>query len=352
MAQTNIEWTWRQLADGTWVIGYTFNPWLGCIKVSPGCIHCYAENMMDTRYKKATWGVAPRVKTSVKYWNDPRKWNLSAAADFRTRYVFCASLADWAEENPQLDPWRDELFEKVVEPNRWLWWLMLTKRAKNAANILQNRPFIQNVLPMFSAENQVFFDTRWEAFKPLAERGYTIGVSCEPLLGEIVLPEDFLALGQRAWVIVGGESGRLARPMNIKWVYNLLEQCTAHNVAFLFKQHGEWIAKTEISQMEKDYDSPFWGELNFMPEWKNAVKKAGDNWGVVEYDGTFLEQTTTWNGRQLSKDNKYEHTVIKVGKHSAGRLLGGKKYDGYPAVLREELPLGLAKQVEAVHAKV
>lgn len=348
MAKTKIEWTWRQLADGTWVMGYTFNPWMGCIKVSPGCTYCYAENMMDTRYGKAKWGVAPRMRTSEKYWSDPQRWNLSAAADFRTRYVFCASLADWAEENPQLEPWREELLNNIIEPNKWLWWLLLTKRAQNAANILRNRPFMTNVLPMFSAENQKYFDLRWPFFKPLADMGYTIGVSCEPLLGEIVLPADFLALGPRAWVIVGGESGDNARPMNIKWVYNLMEQCKAHNVAFLFKQHGEWIAKTEISEIDEDPESPFYGSWRAKPEWQAAVRAARDNWGCVGYDGVFLEQTTTWNGRQLYEGDDYEHTVYKVGKHRAGRMLGGKQYNGYPAVLVDELPLHLSKKVGAM----
>jgi protein gp37 len=133
VAETTIEW-----AD------YTFNAWVGCQRVSPGCEHCYAE-AYDKRVggvpkKQRTvagpqlrWGPkAPRTRTSPAYWKQPLKWNAEAAAAGEHRRVFCASLADVFErlvpgQAGDLDSWRLELFELIrVTPH--LDWLLLTKR--------------------------------------------------------------------------------------------------------------------------------------------------------------------------------------------------------------------------------
>lgn len=97
MAETTIEWTATVKADGTTVPGYTFNPWIGCSKVAPGCTHCYAEAFAK-RYGKAQWGPqGTRVKTSDSYWRQPLKWN-------RETFVQCDScgLRSFFKEN-QLD---------------------------------------------------------------------------------------------------------------------------------------------------------------------------------------------------------------------------------------------------------
>ena len=84
MKNSSIEWT-----------DHTFNPWIGCTKVSAGCANCYAETLMDKRLGKVTWGRGnPRVRTSKAYWRQPLAWDReSARAGVRAR-VFCASLAD------------------------------------------------------------------------------------------------------------------------------------------------------------------------------------------------------------------------------------------------------------------
>ncbi|MFX5718533.1 DUF5131 family protein, partial [Acinetobacter baumannii] len=76
----------------------TFNPFIGCTKVSPGCDNCYAEAMMDKRMHRVVWGTKERVRTSESNWRKPVAWN-SAAEDFQRQHgrrqrVFCASLAD------------------------------------------------------------------------------------------------------------------------------------------------------------------------------------------------------------------------------------------------------------------
>jgi protein gp37 len=103
-ANTKIEW-----AD------HTFNPWIGCTKVSPGCDNCYAEADFDKRRHIAQWGAGqPRHRTAPSTWAMPRRWNAQAAAEGRRFRVFCASLADvFDNEVPQL--WRQHLMSLVAD---------------------------------------------------------------------------------------------------------------------------------------------------------------------------------------------------------------------------------------------
>ena len=91
---TKIEWT-----------DHTFNPWIGCTKVGPGCDHCYAENLMDKRMGVAVWGPGnERVRTKEANWKMPLRWNAQADAFMaqhgRRQRVFCASLADVLKDSP------------------------------------------------------------------------------------------------------------------------------------------------------------------------------------------------------------------------------------------------------------
>src|SRR5689334_3133757 len=84
---SKIEWT-----------DHTFNPWMGCQHISPGCDHCYAETMMDHRYGRVEWGPhGTRVRTSDANWRKPIKWNADAKSTGVRAKVFCASLADWLD---------------------------------------------------------------------------------------------------------------------------------------------------------------------------------------------------------------------------------------------------------------
>ena len=121
---TKIEWA-----------THTFNPWMGCTKVSPACDNCYAETLMDKRMGKVVWGAGqPRVRTGVKNWNLPLKWNREAERTGVRPRVFCASLADVFDN--EVDPaWRNDLFD-LIDATRNLDWLLLTKRIGNAARML------------------------------------------------------------------------------------------------------------------------------------------------------------------------------------------------------------------------
>ena len=120
---SKIEW-----CDHTW------NPWIGCTKVSPGCDHCYAESYA-TRYGKTVWGPGqPRQLTSDANWKKPLKWNHEAMLTGTRPRVFCASLAE-VFDNEVNPAWRERLWAFIqATPN--LDWLLLTKRIGNVAKML------------------------------------------------------------------------------------------------------------------------------------------------------------------------------------------------------------------------
>ena len=217
-----------------WTTG-TFNPWIGCTKVSPGCEHCYAE-MDSKRRGRAEWGKGkPRQHTGKDLWKQPIKWNQEAAQAGRRRRVFCASLADvFDAEVPH--EWREELWE-LIRKTPHLDWLILTKRPQNFGKMLPSNwgDGWPNVCLMTSVEDQL----RTARIDHLIETPAAYrALSVEPLLGPIKLKTAWLE--KLDWIIVGGESGHHARPMHPEWVRNLRDQCAASAVKFLFKQWGAW----------------------------------------------------------------------------------------------------------------
>ena len=116
---SKIEWT-----------DHTFNGWIGCTKVGPGCDHCYAEQLATTRLGVA-WGAgAPRRRTAPSTWAQPRRWNNRAVKLGIRQRVFCSSLAD-VFDNEVPREWREDLFE-LIRTTPALDWLLVTKRIGNA----------------------------------------------------------------------------------------------------------------------------------------------------------------------------------------------------------------------------
>lgn len=233
MGVTTIEWTATKNLDGSWTPGYTFNPWWGCQRVSPGCERCYAETFAH-RYGFEVWGPAKTTQRRVmseKYWAQPLRWN-SAAEQAGTRArVFCASMTDVFEDHPQVVPLRARLWERI-EQTPYLDWLLLTKRPQHlqtmlpAAWLIHPRP---NVWLGTSTENQEYFDTRIELL--LNTPAVMHFLSCEPLLGPIDIG------GYRpSWLIIGGESGHGARPTHPAWARSLRDQAQRAGIAYFFKQ--------------------------------------------------------------------------------------------------------------------
>lgn len=262
---SKIEWT-----------DHTFNPWIGCTKVSPACDGCFAEAMMDLRYGRVKWG-GERVRTSATNWKQPIKWNKDAAAAGTRPRVFCASLAD-VFDNQVPPEWRADLFELIrITPH--LVWLLLTKRPQNIVKMVHQSGAVAGngtlYLPRNAALGTTIEDqTRADINVPhlvLAKAlcgPAFIFVSVEPMLGPVDLtcilwpasharfPESddisdgFDALrfvnqdqGVIDWVIAGGETDQgkhKARPSQVAWFRSLRDQCKAAGTAFHFKQWGEY----------------------------------------------------------------------------------------------------------------
>jgi protein gp37 len=240
MENSKIEWT-----------DHTFNPWIGCTNVSPGCDHCYAEAIAE-RYGHAKWGNHPRKRTSPANWRKPIAWNKKHHEfkddNGRRQRVFCASMAD-VFDNQVPEEWRVGLFALIRKCSR-LDWLVLTKRPQNVAKMLPNDwgdKGYRNVWLGITAENQKYFDQRWSYLKRVPARIKFI--SYEPALGALHLPKHE-ALPD--WIISGGESGPGARPLNPQWVRDIVAECSARGVALFHKQWGTYASNPLV--VEKGYD--------------------------------------------------------------------------------------------------
>lgn len=227
---TGISWT-----------DLTFNPWIGCTKVSPACDHCYAEGLATTRLGVA-WGTgAPRRRTAPGNWSKPPRWNRIAQEAGHRLKVFCASLAD-VFDNEVDDQWRADLAALIIA-TPWLDWMLLTKRVGNARKMLTAMfpdGVPENVALGVTIANQEEADR--DLPKALSVKaGLSIRrlfLSMEPLLGPVSLAPwlPYIDL-----VIVGGESGKDAREILPEWVQSLRDQCAQAGVPFHFKQWGEWL---------------------------------------------------------------------------------------------------------------
>lgn len=223
---SKIEWT-----------DHTFNPWIGCTKVSPGCDNCFAEKQ-NNHWKWAPngWGAGQaRRRTSTGYWHKPSSWNRKVTEAGERAHVFCGSLCDvFDAEVP--DEWRRDLWV-LIRDTPHLDWLLLTKRPNLIARYLPSGwgAGWPNVWLGVSVENQ---DYHWRVD---ALRGVPAAVrflSVEPLLGPVTLNLAYID-----WVIVGGESGSNARPMHIEWASDLVEQCQQEGVSVFVKQLGSAFAQ-------------------------------------------------------------------------------------------------------------
>lgn len=168
---------------------HTFNPWWGCVKVSPGCKHCYAE-AFSKRVGEAVWGErAPRRFFGDKHWAAPLKWNAKAVKEGVRRRVFCGSMCDWAEDRGDLIYEREKLWE-LIRATPGLDWLLLTKRPENIAGMLPKdwrAGGYSNVWLGTTVENQEAAEKRLSVL--LEVPAVVHFASMEPLLGAVVLNE-------------------------------------------------------------------------------------------------------------------------------------------------------------------
>lgn len=238
-ANSKIEWT-----------HHTFNPWWGCVRVSPACKHCYAE-AWSRRLALELWGKSTQRRFfSDAHWRHPLRWNEMARKSGQRFRVFCASMADVFEERGDLDEPRKRLWP-LIEATPHLDWLLLTKRPHHVRACVpwSGGTWPDNVWIGTTAENQRWADERVEALVSLPAKVRFL--SCEPLLGLLSL-ERWLSRTDQGdsrpidWVIAGGESGPKARPMNPAWVRSLRDQCVRNGVAFHFKQWGHWAPVSSV----------------------------------------------------------------------------------------------------------
>lgn len=271
MENSKIEWT-----------HHTFNPWWGCAKVSPGCEHCYAETFSN-RYGHNIWGPAKTTDRRLfgdKHWNEPLKWNRKAKEVGERHRVFCASMADVFEAHPQVVNERAKLFGLIqTTPN--LIWLLLTKRPENIMPMIDlwsRQSGLSAAEWLRRMGDRVWIGTSVEDQKRADERiPHLLKVpakirflSAEPLLGPIningYLQHGWIidtvsayggtyerALPQIHWVIVGGESGHGARPMEMAWVESLIKQCRAAHIAIHVKQLGSIWGKEHFADSKGGY---------------------------------------------------------------------------------------------------
>lgn len=224
---SKIEWT-----------DHTFNPWIGCQKVSPGCDHCYAEHLMDHRLGRVEWGPhGERKRTSAANWAKPRQWAKAARSTGKRPRVFCASLADWLD-NQVPRQWRTDLWGEI-ETTPELDWLLLTKRPENYAKLApwHNDRIPRNVWLGVTCENQEQYLRRYSILSAIPSTIHFI--SYEPALGPLAINLAVPPVRAPDWIICGGESvqgKQEARYMEPWWARNLMSDCGRVGIAFFMKQ--------------------------------------------------------------------------------------------------------------------
>ncbi|MGO9119041.1 MAG: DUF5131 family protein [Desulfomonilaceae bacterium] len=217
MAKTQIQWT-----DETW------NTITGCTPVSPGCSNCYARKHTSRLRFNPNENIRFKYRNGFdltihpQYLNEPLNW-------IKPRLVFVNSMSDtFHEDVPQA--FIEALFDRMVRSGDHIF-QVLTKRAERLAELSQVLPWPDNVWAGVTVENENYLD-RLDLLKQVPSR--VRFVSFEPLLGPVP-NADFSDIH---WVIVGGESGAKARPMNLDWARGIRDQCMALGVPFFFKQVG------------------------------------------------------------------------------------------------------------------
>lgn len=303
--KTKIEWT-----DVTW------NPVSGCSKVSSGCKNCYAERIANRFWKNRKFTDVQIHKDRLLqpyHWKEPRK-------------IFVNSMSDLFHEKVT-DSFIEQVFGTIVDNPRHIF-QVLTKRPERMKKFIDGFGIQENgyILTLDDNDSNKLKKFRW----PL--KNLWLGVSVEdqktaderiPLLARTLAEIRFVSYepalefvdfwkGEQElaswiqnidWLIMGGESGLNARPMNPDWVKKTLKTCQYAGVPFFFKQWGEWHHSYE--------------------KWFEKFK--GKNY----YDWKRSEHFVFNNG-----NGNYEK-MWKVGKNIAGNLIDGKKYEQFPVIVCE-----------------
>lgn len=329
---TGIEWS-----ESTW------NPLVGCTKVSPGCDHCYAETLVNrfAGHNKGFPNTFDIVTLRPNRLNLPLSWQTP-------RRIFVNSLSDLFHDDVP-DDYIAQVFAVMRRAHKHTFQL-LTKRHARMRSLLSSDAFadrvteiardavypfrlnrfwpLPNVHLVVSVEDQHWAGIRIPVLldTPAAVRG----ISGEPLLGPVTLRPEWLHSAmcpmrgggvlcacvegdaRLDWVIVGGESGKDARPMHPQWARDLRDQCNDAGVAYLFKQWGEWLPRGRLDDGPLPVDN--------------------DRTLIFNVDGNMRGRAAGSLTNQLSpfSDDSHCEVMERVGKKAAGRELDGRTWDEYP----------------------
>jgi len=246
MAQaSSIEWT-----ESTW------NPVTGCTKISPGCAHCYAERMAkrlqamgQRRYRRA---FEPTLQPDAL--EVPLHWK-------RPRMIFVNSMSDLFHDEVPAD-YIAECFAVMKEASHHTF-QVLTKRPQRVAEMVGDLPWPENIWLGTSVENDCYVSRIRSLVRVPASVRF---LSLEPLLG----PIPRLPLSGIHWVIVGGESGPGARPMEQEWVVQIRNRCLKYEVPFFFKQWGG----VHKARAGRDLDGQTWDDMPKLGESINGERRS------------------------------------------------------------------------------
>ena len=232
-----IEWT-----EQTW------NPSAGCTKISAGCKNCYAETMAVRLQAMGVGGYENGFKFSTvpQRLNDPLKRK-------KPTVYFVNSMSDIFHEDMPED-YLNKIFE-VIRQTPHHTYQILTKRADRMFRYLSNKEIPENIWLGVTVENKKEGVPRIDKLRKL--KASVLFLSIEPLLEDL----GQINLEYIDWVIVGGESGHKARPMEKEWVLNIKQQCEENDIAFFFKQWGTWGAdkvKRNKKTNGKEIDGKIW----------------------------------------------------------------------------------------------
>jgi protein gp37 len=235
-----IEWT-----NATW------NPVTGCTKISRGCDNCYAERFAE-RFRGVPghpFETGFDLTLRPERLDQPKKWRQS-------RMIFVNSMSDLFHKEIPLS-YVDRVFESMEQAD-WHTFQVLTKRSSRMRSYV-NRRYANRVAPSHiwfgvSVEDGAYLSRVRHLQETVAGVRF---LSLEPLIG----PISPLTLVGIHWVIVGGESGPRARPMNVEWVRAIRDQCRSEGVSFFFKQWGGFTPKS----CGRKLDSKEWNQFPKLP---------------------------------------------------------------------------------------
>ena len=245
-----IEWT-----EQTW------NPSAGCTKISSGCQNCYAETMAIRLQAMGVEGYENGFKFNLvpSRLNDPYKRK-------KPTVFFVNSMSDiFHKDMPE--EYLDRIFE-IIENTPQHTYQILTKRANRMYDYFSKKPVPSNIWLGVTVDNRKEGLPRIDKLRKI--KATVLFLSVEPLLENI----GAIKLTNIDWVIVGGESGNRARPMEKEWVLNIKRQCEKNDVAFFFKQWGTWGAdkvKRNKKLNGKEIDGKIWQQFPEVIEQQFAV---------------------------------------------------------------------------------